>query len=219
MGDMMAIVLIFVAVFLFLAYQKTKTGVYAGEITLNPGTYRIGEDLDPGKGDLTAVSGKGEVCIRERKSNKWDQNFKLHADNSGAPSRYRNLTLRTGDTLEINGSLQLTVTPSTAIVDGETPELTMGIYQLGVDLPPAKYDLTATAGSGSVQYFEPDAKERSFFQSMSCDDDDNASVYENLLCTMGGRLVVDGTLTLELTRSRKQHGKVQKILDFLNQSP
>ena len=219
MNDDLALFLIIVGVILWIIYHYSKRGHYGDEIPIEAGDHRIGEDMDPGKGDLVAVNGTGDICIKERGNDVWNNPFKLGADNPAVPSRYRNLTLHPSDILQVNGKVKLLIVPPTPITDGEGAELTLGTYQFGVDVPPAKYDLKATGGDGQVTFFEPKATEFSFYQDMNPDAAGKASVYRNLLCEEGARLVVDGTLKITLNKSKKQRGRLQKILDFINQDP
>ena len=220
MKDDTAMFLICIGIVLFLIYRYSRRGgSYAAEIPLEPGTYRIGEDLSPGKCDIVAVSGTGDICIRERGNDVWNNPFRLGADTPVAPSRYRNMTLHSHDILEVNGNIKLLLTPPATAIDADCTELTLGTYQFGVDVPSAKYDLKALSGSGQFTYYPP--KEESFteFQDMAFNGDGQSTCYHKLLCEDGARLVVDGTLKLKLTRSRKQRGRFYQILDFINQDP
>ena len=219
MSDEMAIIVIVFVVGLFFLYRRSNSGGYASDFPLPPGTHRIGEDLDPGKGDLIATSGGGDISILERGTGNWSHNFKLHANSGAVPNRYRNLTLHPHDILEINGNIQVLMTPSTPIKDVAGVEFTQGTYQFGVDVPPAKYDLKAVGGDGQVQLFLPDADSYSFYQDMNPSVESKAAVYDNLLCEPGSRLIIEGTLKLTLTPSKKQRGWVYKVVDFLNQDP
>ena len=220
MTDNTAMFLICIAIVLYLVYRYSNRGKkYSVETPVEPGTYRIGEDLPPGKCDIVAVSGVGDICIRERGNGVWNNPFKLSASASAAPSRYRNMTLHPHDILEVNGSVKLLLSPPTAVIDGNDIELTLGVYQFGVDVPAAKYDLKALSGSGQFTYYAPKDEEFTEFQDMAFDGDGKSSTYNNLLCEDGARLVVDGTLKLKLTKSRKQRGRFYKILDFVNQDP
>ena len=107
----------------------------------------------------------------------------------------------------------------TAIADGDGAVLTLGTYQFGLDIPPAKYNLKAEEGDGQITYFAPDETEFSIYQDMNPDMAGKSSVYNNLLCEDGARLQISGTLKLKLTKSKKQRGRLQKMLDFVNQSP
>ena len=116
MNDDMALFLISVAIILYVVYRYSKRGgSYAAEVPIGPGTYRIGEDLDPGKCDLVAVRGGGDICIKERGNGVWNNSFTLAADNPTAPSRYRNLTLHRHDVLEVNSKIELMLKPPTVI--------------------------------------------------------------------------------------------------------
>lgn len=219
MDDMMALVLIFITICLILAYRKCKgkEAGYKEDIPLNPGTHRIGEDFPPGRGDFVAIEGKGDLIYKKWGAEKYVMKVTLHADGTLAPDRYRNLSLGAHDTLEITGNLKIMITPSRACSENATPVLTLGTYQFGKDVPPAKYNLKAVGGSGAVKYFAPDSEEAAFTQDMG---DGNAAVYENLLCEENGRMIIEGMLKLELTKSKKQPShRSQKILDFLNQKP
>lgn len=220
MNDNTALFFLFICIGLYLIYRFSRSSASYGEDTpVDPGTHRIGEDLPPGKCDIVARSGGGDICIKEKGNDAWNNPFKLAADNPTTPSRYRNMTLRRHDILEVNGKIQLYLSPPAAIADGEGAELTLGTYQFGTDIPPAKYDLKAAGGDGQIIFFEPKATEYSVFQDMALDVAGKSPVYNNLLCEDGARIVVDGTLKLTLTKSKKQRGRMQKILDFVNQDP
>ena len=220
MTDDMALFLVCIitALFFLIRYSK-RGGSYTDERPLDPGTYRIGEDLAPGKCDLVAASGSGDICIQERGNGIWSNNFKLGVGNPTASPRYRNLTLHPHDILEINGSIQLLITPPSAIADGSGAELMLGTYQFGVDIPPAKYDLEATEGDGQFSIFAPGENEFSIFQDMAPSTVGKSSTYHNLLCEDGARIQVDGTLKLKLSKSAKQRGWMYEVLNFINQDP
>ena len=221
MDDMMALLLIFITACLILVYRKSKGesgSGYKKDIPLNPGTYRIGEDFPPGKGDFVAIEGKGELIFKRWGAEKYVMKATLQADGTTAPDRYRNLTLSPHDTLEVTGNLKIMITPARAFSENVTPILTLGTYQFGKDIPPAKYNLKVSGDSGTVRYYEPDAEEPTFTQEMG--GDGQGTLYENLLCAEKGRMTIEGKLKLELTKSKKQPStRMQKVLDFLNQTP
>lgn len=219
MNDEMTLIFIIIGIVLYVFYRRSKRGHYSSDIPLEPGDWRVGEDIKPGKGDLVAASGTGDISIMERGNGVWTNNFKLGADNPAAPAKYRNLTLHDSDILQINGNLKVLITPPTAIADGDGAVLTLGTYQFGLDIPPAKYNLTAEEGDGQITFFAPDETEFSVYQDMNPNMAGKSSVYNNLLCEDGARLQVSGTLKLKLTKSKKQRGRLQKMLDFVNQSP
>ena len=102
---------------------------------------------------------------------------------------------------------------------GDGAELTLGTYQFGVDVPPAKYDLKAVGGDGQFSFYAPEESEFSSFQDMALTADSKTSTYANLLCEEGARIQVDGTLKITLSKSKKQRGRLQKLLDIINQDP
>ena len=221
MTDEMAVLLAIFAGILYWIYRRSqpKKG-FTSNLTLTPGTYRIGDDLGSGKCDLIATKGGGDICIMESATNEWSHNFKLHSGSPALPQRYRNLTLSGKDILEINGNVEIQLAPAKAIENGDGAEISLGVYQFGVDIPPAKYSLKVTAGDGQIQFFEPESEEYSIYQDMNANAEGKSAGYENLLCEAGSRLVVEGTLQIKLSMSKKQpKTKMQTVLDFLNQKP
>ena len=200
MSDDMALFFIIIGVVLVFIYKRSKRSVYGNEIPLGPGDYRIGEDLDPGKGDLVAVNGTGDICIKERGNDVWNNPFKLGKDNPAVPNRYRNLTLHPSDILQINGKVKLLIEPPTPIADVKDAELTLGTYQFGVDVPPAKYDLKATSGTGQVTFFAPNESEFSFYQDMGADADGKAVTVRRQLGNSVQTLRVPLPAVLTVTR-------------------
>ena len=150
MNDEMTLIFIIIGVVLFIFYRRSQRGHYSSDIPLEPGDWRVGEDIKPGKGDLVAASGTGDISIMERGNGVWTHNFKLGANNPAVPGKYRNLTLHASDILQINGNLKVLITPPTAIANGEGAVLTLGTYQFGLDIPPAKYNLKAEEGDGQI---------------------------------------------------------------------
>lgn len=219
MNDDMALFFIIIIVILVILYRRSKSGLYGDEIPLSSGDWRVGEDLDPGKGDLVAVSGVGDICIKQHGNDVWNHAFKLGANDPATPGKYRNITLHANDILQINGSVKVMLVPPTPIADGDGAELTLGLYEFGVDIPPAKYNITAEEGDGQFTLYEPGSTEFSVYQDMNPNLAGKASVYSNLLCEGGARLEVDGNLKIKLTKSKKQRGRFNKLLDFVNQSP
>ena len=220
MTDDTLMLLICITIVLYLIYRySTRGGSYTEDKSLEPGTYRIGEDLDPGKCDLVAASGSGDICILERGNADWNNPFKLGVGNPAASPRYRNLTLHAHDILEINGNVKVLVTPPSAIPEGNGAELVLGTYLFGVDIPPAKYDLEATDGDGQFSFFRPGDDECHIFQDMAPENANKSATYLNLLCEAKSRIVVDGTVKLKLTKSAKQRGRMEKFLEFINQDP
>lgn len=206
MDDQMAMFFICTIIALILIYKFFSSSDYTTEIPLEPGTYRVGEDLAPGKGDLVAVAGGGEFCVKPHGNDVWNDPHKLGITSPAQPSRFRNITLNKGDILEIDGDVKMMLTPPAAIKDLSKENLTLGIYRFGIDVPPAKYDLKAVSGDGQITFFEPGKDEFTMFQDMAEKVPNKAASYKNLLCEKGSVLWVDSSLSLKLTRSKKQRG-------------
>lgn len=206
MDDQMAMFFICTIIVLILIYRFFSSSDYTTEIPLEPGTYRIGEDLPPGKGDLIAVAGGGEFCLKQHGNDVWNDSHKLGADIPAQPSRFRNITLNKRDILEIDGNVKMMLTPPSAIKDLSKENLTLGIYRFGIDVPPAKYDLKAVDGNGQFYFFEPGSKEYNLCQDMAKEVPNKATTYKNLLCQKDSVMWVDDTLQLKLTKSKIQRG-------------
>ena len=224
MDDLMALVLILLIPCLILVYRKGAgkgTGIGGGYTTnhiLDAGTYRIGVHLPPGTGDLEAIDGKGELIVKRWGVDKYTKKFTLYASASDGPDRCRNLTLHRFDTLQLTASLKIVIKPPTTFPKTGPYHLVQGFYRFGKDIPPATYNLKVASGNGTVRYFDPNSEEASFTMEMG--GDGQGKVYNNLPCAKKGRMTIEGTLKLELTKSKKQSIiSMQKILNFLTQNP
>lgn len=178
---------------------------YTEDFMLGPGTYVIGRDIPAGKGDLIAESGGGDFIIKEHKADSWSLNSKIGVVSPLQPSRFRNLQLRRGDTLEINGNVNILVTSPARIKDVTLENLGPGNYCFGVDVPPGKYNLEAVSGDGEFYLFEPGQKEYSRFQDMAAGADLKAHTYANVVCQRGTVLWIQGSLQLKLIPSGGFH--------------
>lgn len=205
MTDELALIVIFFAICVVILAKCIWHGEYTEDFFLGPGTYIVGKDIPPGKGDLMAESGGGDFCIKEYKSTEWSITNKIGATSPIQPSRYRNLTLHRGDTLEINGNVNLMVTPPVKIKKVSKENLCPGNYCFGVDVPPGKYDFEAVGGDGAFYLFESGSKEYSLFQDMAEKNDQKAHSYANVVCERGSVLWIHDSLQLKLTPSAKPH--------------
>ena len=75
--------------------------------TLTAGTYIVGEDIEAGKYNCKAVSGNGNFFVNS--GLKLNEMFGV--DTTFYNNSYNNLTLETGDTIELNSNLQIKFTP------------------------------------------------------------------------------------------------------------
>lgn len=203
MNDEFFLILIFIAMVVVVLYKCFFHGEYGRDIFLGPGTWIVGIDLPPGKGDLIAEMGAGSFNVKEFRSKNWSVGGSIGITSGLQPSRYRNLELHPGDTLEINGNVNIMITAPVPIRDITEENLGPGNYRFGVDAPAGKYDLEVVSGDGQVYLILPRQKEFSFFQDMA-KDGDKAHEYANLRCPRGAVLWIEGSLQLKLKFSAKQ---------------
>lgn len=203
MNDEIFLVLLFIAIVLVVIYKCCFHGEYGRDIFLGPGTWIVGIDLPPGKGDLIAETGAGSFCVKEFRSKEWSVGGNIGVTSGLQPGRYRNLDLHPGDTLEINGNVNIMITAPVAIRDITEENLGPGNYRFGVDVPPGKYDLEVVSGDGQVYLILPRQKEYSFYQDMD-KDGGKTHEYANLRCPRGAVLWIEGSLQIKLKFSAKQ---------------
>ena len=82
--------------------SNTTSTVKGEDIELTAGNYVVGEDIKPGKYDIIALSGSGNLYIPQKVNEVMgttDNNFYL--------KNYNNVTLNNGETLEISGRLKV----------------------------------------------------------------------------------------------------------------
>lgn len=185
------------AVMFWFRRGQTGQSFHAG-----PGTYVIGRNIPAGKFDLVAEEGCGDFCIRERYQRQWHHTQKLGLSCDDRAERFRNLTLKKGDTLQINGDLWLATEPSTPIQNLWEEILEPGNYKIGTDLPSGTYHIDVLLGEGSVFNDAENQNGQPFFQDMAHEKDGIASRYKNLPCEKGTTLYVRGNLRLQLTPAK-----------------
>lgn len=203
MNDEVFLILVFIAIVVVVLYKCFFHGEYGRDIFLGPGTWVVGIDLPPGKGDLIAETGAGNFCVKEHRSKSWTVGNNIGVTSGLQPGRFRNLDLHPGDTLEINGNVNIMITAPVRIRDITEENLGPGIYLFGVDAPPAKYDLEVASGDGQVYVFLPRQKDYEFYQDMA-KDGDKAHEYANVRCPRGATMWIEGSLQLKLKLSAKQ---------------
>ena len=182
-------------------WRRHKRGKPA--FCVGSGTYTVGKDIPPGTFNLVAQSGSGEFCILERKATQWSHAHPLGFESPNVAARFRNVTLKRGDILEINGSLWITTQSPTPIRDVQEEVLEPGNYKIGLDILPGTYNLEAVQGIGSVFNDVPEEEGQLFFQEMGVAGEGIASRYLHLRCEEGTTLYVRGSLHLQLSPPRK----------------
>ena len=200
--DEYILIVLFCAICIFFGCKYLKP-VNTHTVTAGPGDYVIGKNVPPGKYDLVADSGAGDFCILEYNAIDWHNNQNMGKDSDKAPQRFRNVVLKKGDRLQINGSLHLLLQPATAIKNITLELLEPGNYKIGSDLLPGTYNLEAMSGEGKVFTAVEGQEGNPFFQEMAKEKKDTASTYKNLSCTEGTILFIRGNLTIRLTAAPK----------------
>lgn len=204
MSDEIALVVLFAAACVIIIAKCVWHGEYTQDIFIGPGTYIVGRDIPPGKGDLIAEKGGGDFCIKEKGAEAWSLRNKLGVVSGLQPSRFRNVCLNKGDTLEINGNVNIMITPPVPIRDVSEEALGPGNYRFGIDCPPGRYDLEVLSGEGPVFLFEVGNKDYTFFQDMAAGNDFKASEFANVSCGKGYEMWIQGSLQIKLHYSAKQ---------------
>lgn len=211
MNDETALFILFFAAAVVLIAKYLWFGNYTEELLVGPGTYIIGQDIPPGKADLRAESGAGDFGIRDKYSKEWSIGNRLGVTSGLQPSRFRNVYLRRGDILEINGNVTILIIPPTRIWNATAEPLGPGNYRFGVDIPEGKYDLKAISGSGSVFLVDVGKSDYVFFQAMDAGGSILAKEYANLTCAKGHELWIQESLQIQLSRSEHQPLFIRKI--------
>lgn len=120
----------------------------AEEVTLGAGTFTVGEDIKPGRyeisanqfGNFTIYSESGSLLTNEL----------LGGDQYGINSYVT--TLSSGDKIEISGISETHFLPYTSQLRSE---LTSGYWIVGVDIAPGRYVASTTDGLGNFTVYSP----------------------------------------------------------------
>lgn len=204
MSDETALVVLLIAICTFWIAKYFWLGNYKEDVFVGTGTWLVGRDIPPGKADLVAETGGGDFCLREKRSKDWSLGNKIGVTSGLQPSSFRNIYLRQGDILEVNGNVTIMITPPSRIWDATAQPLGPGNYRFGVDIPEGKYDLKAISGDGEVYLAVVGKSDYTFFQDMSAGSTFKASEYANLTCTKGHEMWIQGSLQIQLSRSEHQ---------------
>lgn len=212
MTDGFAFGIILIAAFIILIAKWRSHGEYEDQITLPAGTYLVGEDIPHGKCDVVAKSGGGNFCVKNRKSDTWVFSINIGITSGIQPGRFRNLCLNRGDTLEVNGNLEILLKDPVPVRNISKETLGAGVYRFGLDVPPGKYDLEIASGEGDVLLVEVGKDTYTFYQDMSKENPFKPSSFLNVNCTRFHELWVNGDLQVRLVYSRKRPTLLRKML-------
>ena len=204
MTDEAAIYIVLFGVLILAAAKILSRGDYEDRILLTAGHYLVGVDIAPGKADLTATSGAGSFCVKNKVEKSWSMGSPIGATSATEPTRFRNIALNKGDILEINGTVVLMLSPPVPVRDLEQETLGLGTYRFGIDVAPGKYDLEIVSGDGDALLVEVGKDSYSFFQDMAASDPIKASSFKNVVCTPEHELWVSGTMQIRLKPSEHQ---------------
>ncbi|MGG0655517.1 hypothetical protein [Rummeliibacillus pycnus] len=92
------------------AKAKAAAELAARTKTLTAGKYKVGRDIDPGLYKATAISGQGNFVVSNDYDLKVNEMFGV-GDPEFYNSKFNNLELEDGDTIDINSGLQIKFTP------------------------------------------------------------------------------------------------------------
>lgn len=198
MTDNFALLIIIFGILALAILQRLSSGNYEEKHFLTAGTYRAGGEIPVGKADLTAVSGAGSFCVKNKHVKDWTIGNPIGATSGFQPSRFRNLAINKGDILEINGSVKVMLSPPQVIEETMEEDLEPGTYRFGVDVPPGKYHLEVVSGEGNVVLVESGKDDYTFFQEMAQSDPLKADSWKNVKCTESHELWVNGSLIVKL---------------------
>lgn len=145
-------------------------------LSYTAGNYICGIDFPPGKYDIQASKGRGNIFgtngLNEIMS-KEDDNFTVDS--------YSGSTFVLGDILSVTGTLKVTFGSNAAEIENYTGreettdsfELETGNYLVGTDLPTGTYNIVCTNGSGNIS---TDSRTLMLNEIMSADDAKSSSV-------------------------------------------
>lgn len=205
MTDNMMFIIGGIIVFCLIVVWMMRNGDYEQQQILSPGIYRVGIEIRPGRCDLLAVSGGGAFAIKNKKAKSWTLGNPIGASGGIMPKRFRNVTLMRGDILEIDGNVNVMLTPPMPVSDLKTETLGPGIYRFGVDIiPPAKYDFEIESGTGEIVLVDIRNNTYSIFQDMAEGHPQRAKTFDNVVCSRRYELWINGSLNVKLKRSRFQ---------------
>ena len=217
MTDNFALFIIFCGIIALAVLQRLSSGNYEDKHFLTAGTYKAGADIPVGKADLTAISGAGNFCVKNKEVKDWTTGNLIGATSGFQPSKFRNLVLNKDDILEINGSVKVMLSPPVPIEETKEESLVPGTYRFGVDVPPGKYNLEVVSGDGNVVLVESGKDNYTFFQEMALSDPLKADAWKNVDCTDAHELWINGSLQVKLNPSDgKSTAKKNKWKNALN---
>lgn len=114
--------------------------------TLNAGSFKVGDDINPGRYTVKAASGSGNFT---NSSGSINVILGQTADSSGGQVDSYTVTLKKGEHIKLDGIQSTSFTPTPSKADFKT-NLGAGQWIVGQNIKPGRYDITATEGSGNL---------------------------------------------------------------------
>lgn len=127
----------------------------AKEVTLGAGTYKVGQDIKPGRYAVTATDGSGNFTNKSGSINTilgTDED-----DDAGQVTSYT-VDLHKGETIKLEGIQSTNFKPTPTKRSYQTT-LSAGQWKVGQDIKPGRYEIKATQGSGNLTTSDGDINE------------------------------------------------------------
>lgn len=177
---------IFISVFsvlvIMLAFVVMPVQAKGKLVTLGAGTYKVGEDIKPGRYIITSTNGSGNVTDSK------DLNIILgeSADDDGGQIDSYTTYLPKGDKVKIEGIESTVFTPVKKRKKMTT--LHAGSWIVGKDIKPGTYTIKCVQGSGNLTTDDGDINE---IIGTSADDDSGQVTKVRAHLTKGQELTTD----------------------------
>lgn len=128
---------------------STERGNTNASLTrLNAGSFLVGTDIPAGRYVITG-NGSGNLLIYDKDEMPYINEI-LGGGELGVESVTTDISK--GDTIEISGIDEVTFTPAETVL--YTDSLTTGIWYVGIDVVPGRYDISVTEGSGNLFVYD-----------------------------------------------------------------
>ena len=126
----------------------------AKEVTLGAGTYKVGQDIKPGRYVVTATNGSGNFT---NKSGSINVILGTSEDDDAGQITSYTTDLHRGETIKLEG-IQSTDFKPTPKPKYQTT-LSAGSWKVGQDIKPGRYEIKAMQGSGNLTTSDGDVNE------------------------------------------------------------
>lgn len=128
--------------------QATRDNSNAEETTLNAGNFIVGEDIPAGRYVMTG-DGTGNLFVYDENGMPTVNEILDKSGEMGVTSVTTNL--ESGQEIEISGLNDVTFTPAETSISNT---LSAGNWQVGLDIEPGRYNVTAPSGMGNFVIYD-----------------------------------------------------------------